>query len=272
MNDTDYALGHAEAELRRLSTQARLIDPITRRFLEAARITKGMRILDIGSGAGDVAFLCGELVGPTGEVVGTDLALAAVERAELRARNAGSGTISFRHGDPAELNFDEPFDAIVGRYVLQFMPDPAQSLRRIVRHLRPGGVVVFHELDWDGARSSPPSPTYDKVCGWLSRTIEGAGAQVRLGARLASLFEEAGLPSPVLRLEAVISSGPRAVDVVRLVTDLVETQLPTMERLGIASASQVEPLTLADRILSEIGAVGTLMGRSEIGAWTTRPE
>jgi hypothetical protein len=45
-----------------------------------------------------------------------------------------------------------------------------------------------------------------------------------------------------------------------------------MERLGIASASQVEPLTLADRILSEIGAVGTLMGRSEIGAWTTRPE
>lgn len=115
MSDTDYALGHAEAELRRLSTQARLIGPITRRFLEAAGIAKGMRILDIGSGAGDVALLCGELVGPTGEVVGTDLALAAVERAERRVKNAGSSRISFRQGDPADLNFDESFDAIVGR-------------------------------------------------------------------------------------------------------------------------------------------------------------
>ena len=272
MNDVDYVLGHAEAELRRLTTQARLIDPITRRFLEAAGIVKGMRVLDIGSGAGDVAFLCGELVGATGEVVGTDLAWAAVERAEQRAKSEGASRISFRHGDPAELNFDEPFDAIIGRYVLQFMPNPAHSLRRIVRHLRPGGLVIFHELDWDGARSSPPSPTYDRVCSWLSRAIEAAGAQVRLGSRLASLFEDAGLPSPVLRMEAVIASGPRAVDVVHLVTDLVETQLPTMEKLGIVAAAEVDHPTLVDRIISEVGAGGTLIGRSEIGAWTTKPQ
>ena len=66
MNDADYALGYAEAELRRLTTQARLVDPITRRFLEAAGTGNGMRVLDIGSGARDVALLCGELVGPTG--------------------------------------------------------------------------------------------------------------------------------------------------------------------------------------------------------------
>ena len=78
MNVTDYALGHTEAELRRLTTQARLIDPITSRFLEATGIADGMNIFDIGSGAGDVALLCAELVGPAGEVVGTDQALAAV--------------------------------------------------------------------------------------------------------------------------------------------------------------------------------------------------
>ena len=270
MNETDYVLGYTEAELRRLTTQARLIDPITRRFLEAAGIGKGMRILDVGSGAGDVALLCGELVGPTGEVVGTDLALAAVERAEQRARSAGVGWVSFKHGDPAELSFGAQFDAVVGRYVLQFMPDPARSLLRIARNLRPGGIVVFHELDWDGARSSPASSTYDRVCSWLSRTIEAAGAQVRLGTRLASLFEEAGLPSPTLRMEAVIGSGPRAMEVVHLVTDLVETQLPTMERLGIAPASEIDFPTLADRILFETGPHGTLIGRSEIGAWTTK--
>ena len=85
MKDTDYALGHAEAELRRLVTQARLIDPITRRFLEAAGIAKGMRILDIGSGAGDVAFLCGDIVGPTGDFLGGVICLLASSVAIAKA-------------------------------------------------------------------------------------------------------------------------------------------------------------------------------------------
>ena len=58
-----YVLGHTNAELKRLVTQARLIDPITRRFLVSAGIKEGMRILDVGSGAGDVAILLAGLVG-----------------------------------------------------------------------------------------------------------------------------------------------------------------------------------------------------------------
>jgi len=58
---------------------------------------------------------------------------------------------------------------------------------------------------------------------------------------------------------------------VHLVTDLVETQLPTMGRFGIVAASQVDPSTLVDRILSEVGTGGTLIGRSEIGAWINKP-
>ena len=80
------------------------------------------------------------------------------------------------------------------------------------------------------------------------------------------------MPTPILRMEAVIGTGPRAVEVVRLVTDLVETQLPAMERLAIATLSEIDPPTLVDRILSEVGSGGTLMGRSEMGAWTNRPE
>jgi hypothetical protein len=50
-------------ELERLSIQARLIAPITRGFLLDGGIAPGMRVLDVGSGAGDVAFLVAELVG-----------------------------------------------------------------------------------------------------------------------------------------------------------------------------------------------------------------
>jgi ubiquinone/menaquinone biosynthesis C-methylase UbiE len=74
-----YVLGHSEAELKRLSTQAQLIDPITRRFLVSAGIAAGMRVLDVDSGAGDVAVLLASLVGPGGEVIGTDPARTAID-------------------------------------------------------------------------------------------------------------------------------------------------------------------------------------------------
>lgn len=272
MSEMEYALGHTADELRRLATQARLIDPITRRFFQAAGITEGMSVLDIGSGAGDVAMLCADLVGPRGRVIGTDLALTAIETARKRAAAAGLSHVSFRHGDPTTMSFDVPFDAVVGRYVLQFISSPAEALQRMARHVPVGGIVAFHELDWDGARSWPISPTYDRLCSWLSRTIEASGAQVRLGAGLATIFKAAGLPSTTVRLESIIASGPAATDAVNLVVDLAKTLMPRMEGLGIALAPQVGLETLAARILSEVGSVGTLIGRAEVGCWTTKPD
>jgi hypothetical protein len=50
-----YALGHSSREIGRLSTQARVFEPFTRRMLQHAGVSPGMRVLDAGSGAGDVA-------------------------------------------------------------------------------------------------------------------------------------------------------------------------------------------------------------------------
>jgi 2-polyprenyl-3-methyl-5-hydroxy-6-metoxy-1,4-benzoquinol methylase len=266
----DYALGHTDAEMRRLTTQARLIDPITRRFFEAAGLKAGMRVLDVGSGAGDVAVLVADIVGPGGEVLGTDISAVAVKAAEARTKSAGLKQIEFRQGDPAAMAFEAPFDAVVGRYVLQFIPDPHTALEKIALHVKPGGIVVFHELDWGGARSSPLVPTYERVCKWISSTIEAAGARTRLGTGLAPLFEAAGLPPPSLRLESVIASGPAAIDVVHLVTDLVEILMPSMEQFGVATKDEIGHADLVGRIMVEIGTAGTLIGRAEVGAWTVK--
>lgn len=263
-----YVLGHSEAELRRLTTQARLIDPITRRFLISAGVVEGMRVLDIGSGAGDVAMLVAAMVGPKGEVVGTDTSMTAIQAAERRVQADGIANITFRHGDPAGMAFDTPFDAVVGRYVLQFMDDPATALAKLAGHLGPGGLIVFHELDWDGARSVPCVPTYDRACGWVSRTIELGGAQVRIGPKLGSLFAKAGLPPARMQIESVIAAGAAAADVIHLVVDLVETLMPTTERLGVATAEEVAIATLADRIVDEVGMDSALIGRAEVAAWT----
>jgi len=70
--DSTYALGHSQRELERLSRQAQLFEPFTRQLLQQAGIAAGMRVLDVGSGSGDVTFLVAELVGQSGEVIGAD--------------------------------------------------------------------------------------------------------------------------------------------------------------------------------------------------------
>src|ERR1700691_5438057 len=100
-SDPEYVLGHTDRELDRLKAQARLIEGDTRQFLCEAGIEAGMRVLDIGSGAGDVAFLAAKLVGASGEVIGTDKSAAAIAASSRSAQERGLSNVSFREGDPA---------------------------------------------------------------------------------------------------------------------------------------------------------------------------
>ena len=72
MGDTIYVLGHSPTEIRRLITQAAIIQTTTERLLRSAGIERGMRVLDLGCGAGDVSMLAATLVGVSGSVVGID--------------------------------------------------------------------------------------------------------------------------------------------------------------------------------------------------------
>jgi ubiquinone/menaquinone biosynthesis C-methylase UbiE len=108
-------LGHSEAELQRLRTQAQFKNPVTRRFLVEAGVGPGMRVLDVGSGAGDVALLLADMVGETGQVIGFDRSAAGLETARARVAELSLPNVSFVVGAAADLSFDEPFDAVVGR-------------------------------------------------------------------------------------------------------------------------------------------------------------
>ncbi|HEY6088733.1 MAG TPA: methyltransferase domain-containing protein [Gemmatimonadaceae bacterium] len=268
-----YVLGHSDRELARLTAQARLIDPITRRFFRDAGIAPGMRVLDVGSGAGDVAFLAADLVGDTGEVVGADRVPAALEAARARATSRSQRNVSFRDGDPAEMAFERPFDVAIGRYVLQFQSEPAAMLRKIARHVRPEGLIVFHEIDHSGVGSSPPAPTYDRCCRWVIETLRRHGTETQMGIKLHSTFVAAGLPAPRMRLEALLGGGANGSDCTSLVAQLVGTLLPEMERLGVATAADVGLETLAERMSKEAFVNSSvILGHWQIGAWCRVPK
>jgi 2-polyprenyl-3-methyl-5-hydroxy-6-metoxy-1,4-benzoquinol methylase len=264
-----YVLGHSGRELDRLSAQARLIDPITRRFFCEAGIASGMRVLDIGTGAGDVAFLAAELVGSTGEVVGIDRSRAALEVARARAGDRSLNNVSFLEGDAATVASERPFDAAIGRYVLQFQDDPAAMLRTVAACVRPGGMVVFHELDWDGVRSTPAVPTYDRCCRVIVETLRASKTETRMGAKLFSAFVAAGLPAPSLRLEAVIGGGTRSSDPLQLIADLTASLSSTIAELGIASVADLGIDTLLDRMRAEAQANDSVVvAHFQCGAWS----
>jgi SAM-dependent methyltransferase len=267
-----YGLGHAEDELQRLEVQARLIEPITRRWLVEAGIKTGMRVLDVGSGVGDVAFLAAEQVGVTGQVIGTDRADAPLTVAAERAAARSLTNVHFLQGDPSEMTFDEPFDAVVGRYVLMYQPDPSAIVRQLVARVRPGGVVMFHEPYRDGVRSFPPVPTYDRAWQLVDDSFTATGADMIVGIKLHSVFVDAGLPAPTLRLESVIAGGADCMDHIHFEVDPVRTMLPHIERLGLGTAAEIDIDTYVDRVRDELIATsGVIVGRAEIGAWARVP-
>jgi SAM-dependent methyltransferase len=266
-----YLHGHEPEELDRLARQDRLVGPITREGLVRAGIGPGMRVLDVGTGAGDVAFLAANLVGSSGQVIGADRSQEALESASRRAAELGLPNVTFELGDPAELRFDEPFDAVIGRYVLMFQPDPAGMLRSLLQLLKPGGIAAFHEPDWEGALSLPACPTYDRCCQWLRQTVVRSGARDRMGAELPRLFRQAGLPTPELHAGALLGAGEHAEAPLRLLADLVARLIPEFERYGVATAGEVGAEGLYERMLVEAAErAATIVCRTEIVAFACR--
>jgi ubiquinone/menaquinone biosynthesis C-methylase UbiE len=263
-------LGHSDFELRRLARQAQVLKPTTREFFQAAGMATGMRVLDVGSGTGDVAFLAADLVGPSGNVVGTDIAPAAIAAARNAAIERAQAQVSFREGDPTEMVFEQPFDFIVGRYVLWSIADPSEMLRSLAKHLRPSGVILFHEPDWSFVRSEPVALTYDRCCRWVIDTFDRASTSgTNMSARVYRAFLGAGLPPPTMRMRTVVGDAVSAGEWLRAVADIAIVLLPAMEQHGVATSADLGSDTLADRIAQEVtSGGGIIIGRAEIGAWS----
>ena len=269
MAEGDYALGHDEPELARLEHQARLLEPATVTILRLAGVGPGMRVLDVGTGLGDVAYAAAELVGSTGAVVGIDQESRVLELAQRRAVSRGLHNVTFEQGDARTWRASRRFDAIVGRLVLLYCSDPAAVIRHQCASLSSGGVYVAMEFDMPVARAEPSCVLAAQACAWVIEAFRRGGMNPALGARLGSVLQLAGLAKPVVM---GLQSYLDPVDGARFLSWIAATLLPLIERTGVASASEVNISTLQSRLEGEMVAAGSVMlPPTLVGAWATNP-
>lgn len=272
-NTKTYAFADTQNEMKRLEEQSKIIGPTTRRVFENAGIAAGMKVLDIGSGAGDVAMMLAEMVGPGGSVVGVDKNPVMAEAAGKRVREKGYENITFIAGDPATLELDHDFDALVGRAVLMYIPQPEEFLKAVLKHVRPGGIVAFQEVDFTiRPVAIPMLPLYKKAWDWFYSTMEKSGTEMQMGFKLLETYMKAGLPEPGMHLEAFV--GGASSPGLDWFISTIRSIIPTMEKLGVATAEEVGIDTLKTRMIMQaienkaITSVG--MSNTWIGAWARK--
>lgn len=263
--DPTYVLERGEAETRRLGRQAAFQEPLTRRLFAEAGIAEGMRVLDLGSGAGDVAFLAAEMVGPTGSVVGVDADPRVLRTARARAGAAGLTNVEFLDGDLRAVDPGDGFDAVVGRFVLMYLSDPAGALRAVMRHLRPGGIVAFQEFNFTRGSvvACPPTPLWERLWDWMRAVVRRAGVEMEMGYKLHRTFLEAGLPAPELILESIIA-GASNVEAHEYAATTLGSMLPLLVGFGIATEEEVDIGTLATRLQAETAASGGVVKTPDV--------
>ena len=265
-----YALGSTDTEHERLIRQAVYLAPLTERLFHEAGIGPGQRVLDLGSGVGDVAMLAARLVGPAGEVVGIERDSRSIVRARMRVSAAGLSNVSFTESDVSEVRSSKPFDAAVGRFILQFVSDPVAVLRCLCRLIRPGGVLVFQEVSYAPFLAlSARLPLWSATATLIHQALCRAGAKTEIGIELNQLFQEAALPPPAMRMEMLLGCDP---DFTRWTHDLLCSLLPHIQRQNLSLERIGDFSTLPERIQAEVAASKTVVPFvALVGAWSRKP-
>jgi SAM-dependent methyltransferase len=261
---SEYVLGSDDIEIVRLDRQAVSIAGASDALLHAAGIRPGMRVLDLGTGLGHVAFQLAEIVGPDGTVVGIDREAPLLAIAERRRTTEN---VSFIEADVRTAHFGEPFDAITCRLLLFHLPDAVDVLRHHQGNLRADGLLVALDYDIGSARTEPLVPLAQQALEWVEAAFRAADANPRIGARLIPMLREAGF-ADVTGFGVQAYFPPDDPPGPPLLAGIVRTLAPAIVAGGFATEDEIGLDTLEERLRRELQAAdAVLLPPTVAGAW-----
>src|SRR6187401_2651369 len=138
-----------------------------------ANIKKGDVVIDLGSGAGNDAFIARHETGETGKVIGIDFTPAMIEKARHNAEVRGFNNVEFRQGDIEEIPASaDTADVIVSNCVLNLVPDKDAVIKEIFRVLKPGGHFSISDIVLEGILPTALKEAAEMYVGCVSGAIQ----------------------------------------------------------------------------------------------------
>jgi SAM-dependent methyltransferase len=180
--------------------------------------------------------------------------------------------VSFAEADLRDFVSGDPFDAVVGRFVLMYLANPVEAVRHLAALVRPGGMVAFQEyqLTFECLSRPNPVPAWDQWLAWVLGALDRAGVEMQMGLRLYEVFTAAGLPPPRVEMTTHFLT-PADLLGPRVAAHTVRSLLPFIERFGLATAEEAGVETYAERLHADLVARGAVVSwPPAISAWTQK--
>lgn len=228
---------------------ANITEDMTKKLLADAGIKKGMNVLDVGCGRGDVSLLLADMVGTEGTVLGMDFDESSLAYARERVQANKLTNITFIKNNLSELTIvHDKFDAIIGRRVLMYLPEPKRVITDLSVLLKVGGVMVFQEHDSTMSPGSVvPMPLHNQVNRWIWDTVEDEGGNIHIGFDLWNLLSQKGLVVEKVSAEAVLQTPDSPFPI----TPIVRAMLHRIIEKGVATEKEIDIDTLEYRLTEE---------------------
>jgi ubiquinone/menaquinone biosynthesis C-methylase UbiE len=232
-------------------------DYFGRRTIELASLPVGSRVLDVCCGTGASALPAAEVVGPTGKVIGIDLAKQLLELARTKAAKRRLGNIEFEIGDMLSLRFPAAsFDAVICVFGIFFVPDMAKAVSELWNRVRQGGKLAV--TTWASNFCKPASDAFWRLIKNVRPDLhKGFNPWDRIDspASLRGVFDQAGIALPTIIREDRLHPIKSAEDWWTIV--LGSGYRGTTEQLTLMEREKVKEANLAFIRDKKISAVET---------------
>ena len=140
---------------------------------EFAKIKEGDTVIDLGSGAGNDAFIARKMTGEKGKVIGIDFTEAMIARARDNAEKLGLNNVEFRQGDIEDMPVTgNKADVIVSNCVLNLVPNKHKVFSEVYRVLKPGGHFSISDIVLEGELPARWKEVAELYAGCVSGAIQ----------------------------------------------------------------------------------------------------
>lgn len=236
----------SDVERARLTGLEAMFDPITTDVLTRLGVGPGWRCAEVAAGGGSLVRWLADRVGPTGQVVATDLdirhlAAVAAPNVEVLCHDL---TVGERPG--------KPFDLLHARALVEHLPDREKVLERLANWVRPGGWLVIEDFDWTTRFPVTPDPVFEKaLAAGLEFMRTAFSYNNGFGRALPKLLSDQGLVDVGCEARSRLTQGGSAEaqfwihGIDRVQEALVAAGLATEQEMAAARAVAENPLFVA---------------------------